>query len=316
MGLRLLILPALLVGIVPAAARDCVTIDADARDAETSRDLPRLEALAAEAASPASGCSAEWLAAFRDDIAKTYVDRFFMATETLGGGPKAMAENIGLLEAGRRYGEPWQLLLTLAEVRYELDDYDAAAPLYAEAVAAMSTMARTLPADAPEMRSLPDAEGFQAIHARMAESALLAKDFVAPPASRGTPEAGLFVESFRGYVVKSVPVPVQFEFGTADFTEKGRKAAEHLAAYLKSSKLPAVTLVGHTDPIGSEEDNLVLSEQRAETLRDFVVAAGYGGTVRVVGRGESEPYRSPEAVRFAGNDDALFALDRRVELQR
>ncbi len=239
-----------------------------------------------------------------------------MATESAGGGPAAMRENLPLLDAGRRHGEPWQLLLTLAEVRFELSDYDAAAPLYEQAVSVMGKRVEGLKPDDPEMRALPDVDAFKAIHGRMAEAALLAKDFEPPVVTRGEPETGLFVERWRGYTVKTVPVPVQFEFGTADFTEKGRKAAEHLAAYLKASKLRSVTLVGHTDPVGSDADNMVLSEKRAEALRDFVVAAGYGGTITVVGRGERDPFRPADAVRFAGDEASLHALDRRVELQR
>ncbi len=315
--MRPLIVAALLAATVSAAAaRDCAAIDADARDAETSRDLTRLDALVKEAGGPETGCRPEWIAALQDDVAKAYVDRFFMATESVGGGPAAMRENLHLLEDGRRHGEPWQLLLTLAEVHYELSDYDAAAPLYEQAVSVMTKRVEGLPADDPEMRALPDVDSFKAIHGRMVASALLAKDYAPPVVTRGEPDAGLFVESWRGYAVKSVPVPVQFEFGSADFTEKGRKAAEHLAAYLKTSRLPAVTFVGHTDPVGSDADNLALSEKRAAALRDFVVASGYGGRVDVVGRGEREPFRPADAVRFAGDQESLHELDRRVELQR
>lgn len=311
--LALLLLVALAAG---AAARDCAAIDADARDAETSRDLDRLEALLAEAADPTSGCTADWRAAFETDVANAYVDRFFAATGAAGSGPEAMRANLPLLEAGRRHGEPWQLLLTLAEVRYELADYDAAAPLYEAAVAALEARVAVLPPDADELRQMPGVDDFRAIHARMTQSALLARDFDPPPATRGAPSEGLFVGSWRGYVVKSVPVPVQFEFASAAFTEKGRKAAAHLADYLKTSGLSAVTLVGHTDPIGGEADNLRLSLRRAEALRDFVAAAGYAGRVTVEGHGEREPFRAVDAARFAGDRDALYALDRRVELLR
>lgn len=307
---------ALLVAAVPAAARDCAAIDTDARNAEAGGDLAMLAALHAEASRAGASCGADWLAAFGDDIAKAYVNRFFVRTEVSGGGPAAMAENLHLLEDGRRFGEPWQLLLTLAEVRYELADYDAAAPLYEAAMAAMAHAVGRIGSGDAEARELPDVESFRIIHGRMAQSALLARDFEPAPAQRGAPETGLFVESWRGFAVKAVPVPIQFEFGTTTFTEKGRKAAAHLAAYLKGAKLPAVTLVGHTDPVGSEADNLALSLARAEAVRDVVAAAGYDGRITVVGKGESEPFRAVDAARFAGDEERLHALDRRVELIR
>jgi OOP family OmpA-OmpF porin len=307
---------ALLLAAAPAAARDCTAIDTDARNAEAGGDLAMLAALHDEASRAAASCGADWLAAFGDDVAKAHVNRFFVRTEVAGGGPAAMSENLHLLEEGRRFGEPWQLLLTLAEVRYELGDYDAAAPLYEAAMAAMADTVRRIGTVDGEARELPDVDAFRIIHGRMVQAALLARDFEPPPAVRGEPEVGLFVESWRGYAVKAVPVPVQFEFGKTSFTEKGRKAAEHLAAYLKSAKPSAVTLVGHTDPVGSEADNLALSVARAEALRDVVVAAGYAGRVTVMGKGESEPFRAVDAARFAGDEERLHVLDRRVELIR
>jgi OOP family OmpA-OmpF porin len=318
MPARAALIVAVMLAAAPAAAsgRDCAAIDADARTAEVGGDLASLARLHAEAAAPGSTCGADWLADFGEDVAKAYVDRFFVGTEVAGGGPAAMRDHLHLLEEGRRYGEPWQLLLTLAEVRYELGEWNAAAPLYAAAVARMSTALRTLSPGDPDARQLPDVESFRIIHGRMTQAALLATEFQPPAVERGAPQTGLYVESWRGYAVKAVPVPVQFEFGTTDFTEKGRRAAEHLAAYLKTSKLPSVTLVGHTDPVGSEADNRALSLARAEAVRDFVAAAGYAGRIAVEGRGESEPFRAVDAARFAGDEPALHALDRRVELIR
>ncbi|BBE70541.1 OmpA family protein [Oharaeibacter diazotrophicus] len=300
----------LLVAATPAAARPCAAIDADARAGIADRDLPALSRLVDEAARPDAGCTDAWRAALGDDVANAHVDAFFAAVEADGDA----AAHLDLLEAGRRFGAPWQLILTLAEVRYERADYDGAAPLYEQAVATLARRAAT-GSDA-DLAALPDEAAFREIHARMATAALLASTYETPAVTRGDPASGLYAERYRGFTVAAVPVPVQFEFGTTAFTEKGRRAAEHLAAYLRASHLAAVTLVGHTDTVGGDADNMALSLARAEAVRAFVAAAGYSGRITVEGRGEREPFRGPDDARFAGDAAARDALDRRVELIR
>jgi OOP family OmpA-OmpF porin len=51
-----------------------------------------------------------------------------------------------------------------------------------------------------------------------------------------------------------------------------------------------VVIEGHTDAIGGDEDNLRLSQQRADAVRDYLVEHGVdAGQVSAVGKGESEP---------------------------
>lgn len=52
----------------------------------------------------------------------------------------------------------------------------------------------------------------------------------------------------------------------------------------------AITIVGHTDSVGSDESNMTLSRQRAESVRTYLVTHGIPeGNVKAEGAGESQP---------------------------
>ena len=69
-----------------------------------------------------------------------------------------------------------------------------------------------------------------------------------------------------------------------------------------------VQVTGHTDRVGSDEDNDRLSLQRAEAVRAMLIQRGIKATfIRAVGRGEREPLVPTE-------DGQEEALNRRVEV--
>ena len=65
---------------------------------------------------------------------------------------------------------------------------------------------------------------------------------------------------------------------------------------------------GHTDSVGSEESNEILSERRANSVRDFLIQEGVNSaSISARGLGESQP--------VASNDTAIGRqLNRRVEM--
>ncbi|MEM7093553.1 MAG: OmpA family protein [Actinomycetota bacterium] len=83
---------------------------------------------------------------------------------------------------------------------------------------------------------------------------------------------------------------VLFELGSEDVTEQFLPTLE--LGVLVMTLNPQVTMVveGHTDDIGTEEDNLALSERRAQAVVDYLVAQGIErDRMTPIGRGESEP---------------------------
>jgi len=293
-----------------SAARPCNVIDKEARAAQTAGDLEKLIEIYTEAHDPASGCDELWLADFGRDVALGHVDRFFSRWDKDKNGPAHKP----ILEAGRQYGEPWQLLLTLAEVETELGNKEIAATYYQQAVRGMETASRSGDSDSAAAQNLPTPEKFQEIYTQMAEAALLAETFSPPAVSRGDETGGLFTESYRGYVVKEVPVPVQFQFDSVRFTAKGEQVAAYLLDYLVSANPPKIKLIGHTDPVGSDDFNYGLSLRRAEAVKYYLEEGGYHGDVEVEGLGESEPFEPIDPNQY--DVDAKHQLDRRVELVR
>jgi len=109
------------------------------------------------------------------------------------------------------------------------------------------------------------------------------------------------------------PVPVSFtvyfEFGSAlDIAPVIEPVLDQLRAVLASYPGAEITVIGHTDRVGSLESNDVLSMQRAETVRSLILQAGIQATVfEVAGRGEREPI-VPTA------DEVAEPKNRRVEI--
>jgi outer membrane protein OmpA-like peptidoglycan-associated protein len=145
---------------------------------------------------------------------------------------------------------------------------------------------------------------------------LLAETFSPPPVSRGDETGGLFADSYRGYVVKEVPLPVQFQFASTRFTSKGEQVAAYLLDYLVSSNFRKIRLVGHTDPVGGDAYNRDLSLRRAEAVKAYLTDGGYAGEIEVEGHGESEPFEPVDPEKFENDVEAKHQLDRRVELVR
>jgi outer membrane protein OmpA-like peptidoglycan-associated protein/uncharacterized surface protein with fasciclin (FAS1) repeats len=99
--------------------------------------------------------------------------------------------------------------------------------------------------------------------------------------------------------------PITFEFGTAELTTPAAAVLDRLAGVVVALAGTRVTVVGHTDTTGSASLNLVLSQARAQTVVDELVARGVPAEqVVAVGAGEREP------VVVAGVEDE--AASRRV----
>jgi outer membrane protein OmpA-like peptidoglycan-associated protein len=108
-----------------------------------------------------------------------------------------------------------------------------------------------------------------------------------------------------------VPVPVRFETDSAALTPDGITAVEDIYAYVSAAAPDYVAIVGHTDPRGTDAHNDDLSLRRATTVRDQLIALGYGGKIETTGKGERERFVPDDPSKYS--EDELFAFDRRVE---
>ncbi len=100
-----------------------------------------------------------------------------------------------------------------------------------------------------------------------------------------------------------------FEFGSAvDILPSFQPVWQQIAAVLPTYPAMEVTVIGHTDRVGTLESNDALSLQRAATVRDLLVQAGIpAANIEVAGRGEREPL-VPTA------DEVPEPRNRRVEI--
>jgi peptidoglycan-associated lipoprotein len=101
--------------------------------------------------------------------------------------------------------------------------------------------------------------------------------------------------------------PVYFDFNDFDLAGDSAAQAERDAECLKKAGDRRVDLVGHTDPRGTEEYNLALSDRRAQAVRQYLQRLGINPTrLRPVPKGELEA---------SGTDESGWVKDRRVDVQ-
>jgi len=103
---------------------------------------------------------------------------------------------------------------------------------------------------------------------------------------------------------------VKFEFDKSRLTVKADSLLDLVATSLVRRPDVKIDVVGHCDWIGTEAYNQVLSVQRAEAVRDYLIRNGVKAeNLTFKGFGETKPMAD-------NNTDAGRALNRRVELHR
>jgi len=101
--------------------------------------------------------------------------------------------------------------------------------------------------------------------------------------------------------------PVYFDFNESVLSTEATSAIERNAECLKKVSSRNVTLTGHSDPRGTEEYNLALSDKRAQSVKERMGRVGVdGGRLKMVAKGELEA---------TGTDESGWARDRRVDVQ-
>jgi outer membrane protein OmpA-like peptidoglycan-associated protein len=108
--------------------------------------------------------------------------------------------------------------------------------------------------------------------------------------------------------VISLSGSVLFATNKSELLPAAQDRLEQVADALLATKERRLTIEGHTDSQGSSSRNLKLSQDRAESVRAFIISRGYpGDLIRAQGMGEDRP--------VAGNASAEErANNRRVEI--
>ncbi len=162
-------------------------------------------------------------------------------------------------------------------------------------------------ADQPRMAEQRGAE-IKSASEKLDPPARMMRDFEDIVASaRGTDQT-----TDHAAVRAPVPVPIQFVFRKAKFTDQGRRAVELLSEYLRVKKPESIVLTGHADERGSEAFNIELSRLRLQAVADYLRQNGYEGRLVLIPKGSSEPYQGVDRSKL--DRRTLWQMDRRVEL--
>lgn len=118
----------------------------------------------------------------------------------------------------------------------------------------------------------------------------------------------------KAAVPVSLSGDVLFDFDSSALTERGRESLDKIAATIEPGS--TVTVVGHTDIIGSTLYNFKLSQQRAVAVGDYLAAkSGFTSKFDVKGVGSSKPTDATkicEGIKDFEQYKACLAPDRRV----
>jgi OOP family OmpA-OmpF porin len=107
---------------------------------------------------------------------------------------------------------------------------------------------------------------------------------------------------------------VLFDLDQATLTTAALARLETFATEIAAEAVGPVTIVGHTDSLGTDEHNQGLSEARAESVRaDLAGRLGPGFTLQASGKGETEPVAPNQNDDGTDNPDGR-ARNRRVEI--
>jgi outer membrane protein OmpA-like peptidoglycan-associated protein len=164
------------------------------------------------------------------------------------------------------------------------------------AIAQSDASAQRQEADQARLRAADaqaESEGQQIAAARARDQVAAARDDAA--AAQGNAEQlQLQLNALNARVTDRGTVvtlgDVLFAFGTADLNAGGHHHLEQLAAFLTRYPDRHAAIEGYTDNIGGDEFNLGLSQRRAQSVKDFLVAQGIrGDRLTATGKGKGSP---------------------------
>jgi len=93
-------------------------------------------------------------------------------------------------------------------------------------------------------------------------------------------------EPAKTYVLKDL----LFDTGKSTIQKNSYQAVDDLAALLLNRKTMVVEISGHTDNVGTPADNLKLSQDRANTVRNYLIKKGVeSNRITAVGYGDTKP---------------------------
>ena len=91
------------------------------------------------------------------------------------------------------------------------------------------------------------------------------------------------------YEKVTLSADVLFDFGKSTLKDAGKAKLDELADRLQGASLDEIKIVGHADRIGNPQSNKRISEQRAQTVKDYLQSRANARSIQTAGRGSAEP---------------------------
>jgi outer membrane protein OmpA-like peptidoglycan-associated protein len=113
----------------------------------------------------------------------------------------------------------------------------------------------------------------------------------------------------EGEVLSDVFDNLIFEFGKAEIKKDSFPYLDKLADTLVKAKKWTLDIEGHTDDVGSDEYNMKLSQNRADSVKKYLVSKGVSeNMITAKGFGETKPI-------VPNDSDKNREINRRVEFK-
>lgn len=93
---------------------------------------------------------------------------------------------------------------------------------------------------------------------------------VVPADKEATYEVGIKIDPPKEFVLKSV----YFDTGKSTLKPNSFSSLTDLVEILKIKNTMGIEIQGHTDNVGKDEDNLKLSQERADEVRNYLITKG------------------------------------------
>jgi OmpA-OmpF porin, OOP family len=113
----------------------------------------------------------------------------------------------------------------------------------------------------------------------------------AAPAEPETPPAAIAEPAPAPLPQKlSLNTDALFDFDKAELRPDAKAELDNLLERVRAASIEEISLVGHTDSIGTDEYNQKLSQRRADAVKIYLVSQGMPAeNIHTEGRGEREP---------------------------